>query len=30
MAKTINMVIKGNNQGSELSEVITLGREKDF
>ena len=30
MAKTTNMVIKGNNQGSELSEFIILGREKDF
>jgi hypothetical protein len=30
MAKTTSMVIKGNNQGSELSEVIILGREKDF
>ena len=30
IAKTINIVIKGSNQGSELSEVMMLGNEYDF
>ena len=30
IAKTTNIVIKGSNQGSELSEVIMLGNEYDF
>ena len=30
IAKTTNIVINGNNQGSELSEVMILGSEYDF
>ena len=30
IAKTIHIVIKGSNQGSELSEVMMLGNEYDF
>jgi len=30
IAKTISIVIKGSNHGSELSDVIILGNEYDF
>ena len=30
IAKTMSIVIKGSNHGSELSDVIILGKEYDF